>query len=107
MDRPTPAPMFDDNPTKLDLLGFGGVVDAVVNVLDAGGLDPVTIGIQSSWGGGKSTLLRLLKERLKDQNHLLVVTVDPWEFEDSQDVRGTLIALASPFHVEGWRVACR
>lgn len=93
MDEPTPAPMFDDNPTTLDLLGFGGVVDAVVNVLDAGGLDPVTIGIQSGWGGGKSTLLRLVEERLKGQERLLVVTVDPWEFEDSQDVRGTLIAL--------------
>lgn len=93
MDLPAPAPMFDDNPTTLDLLGFGGVVDAVVNVLESGGLDPVTIGIQSGWGGGKSTLLRLLEERLKGQERLLVVTVDPWEFEDSQDVRGTLIAL--------------
>ncbi len=85
--------MFDDNPTTLDLLGFGGVVDAVVRVLDSGGLDPVTIGIQSGWGGGKSTLLKLIEERLKDKERLLVVKVDPWEFEDSQDVRGTLIAL--------------
>jgi hypothetical protein len=85
--------MFDDNPTTLDLLGFGGVVDAVVRVLDSGGLDPVTIGIQSGWGGGKSTLLKLTEERLKDEKPLLVVKIDPWEFEDSQDVRGTLIAL--------------
>jgi hypothetical protein len=93
VDSSVPAPMFDDNPTTVDLLGFGGVVDAVVRVLDAGGLDPVTIGIQSGWGGGKSTLLRLVEERLKGKERLLVVTVDPWEFEDSQDVRGTLIAL--------------
>jgi len=93
MDQDQPAPLFDDNPTTLDLLGFGGVVDAVVRVLDAGGLDPLTIGIQSGWGGGKSTLLKLIEERLKDQERLLVVKVDPWEFEDSQDVRGTLIAL--------------
>ena len=93
MDQVSPAPMFDDNPTTLDLLGFGGVVDAVVRVLDSGGLDPVTIGIQSGWGGGKSTLLKLTEERLKDEKRLLVVKVDPWEFEDSQDVRGTLIAL--------------
>jgi len=93
MDQVLQAPMFDDNPTTLDLLGFGGVVDAVVRVLDSGGLDPVTIGIQSGWGGGKSTLLKLIEERLKDKERLLVVKVDPWEFEDSQDVRGTLIAL--------------
>lgn len=93
MDHQPQVPLFDDNPTTLDLLGFGGVVDAVVRVLGSGGLDPVTIGIQSGWGGGKSTLLKLVEERLKDQERLLVVKVDPWEFEDSQDVRGTLIAL--------------
>ncbi len=87
------APLFDDNPTIHDLLGFGGVVDAVARILDSGGLDPVTVGIQSGWGGGKSTLLMLIGERLKDYGHLLVVKVDPWEFEDSDDVRGTLIAL--------------
>jgi hypothetical protein len=86
-------PLFDDNPTSLDLLGFGGVVDAVVRVLSSGGLDPVTIGVQSGWGGGKSTLLRLIEDRLKDDARLLVVKVDPWEFDDNQDVRGTLIAL--------------
>lgn len=91
-DRPQ-LPLFDDNPTSLDLLGFGGVVDAVVRVLNAGGLDPVTIGVQSGWGGGKSTLLRLVEDRLKDAGNLLVVKVDPWEFDDNQDVRGTLIAL--------------
>ena len=91
-DQPQ-LPLFDDNPTSLDLLGFGGVVAAVVRVLNSGGLDPVTIGVQSSWGGGKSTLLRLIEDRLKDEAHLLVVKVDPWEFDDNQDVRGTLIAL--------------
>lgn len=93
MDHRPQVPLFDDNPTTLDLLGFGGVVDAVVRVLEAGGLDPVTIGVQSGWGGGKSTLLKLIEERLRDDHGLLVVQVDPWEFEDSQDVRGTLIAL--------------
>lgn len=93
MDHQPQVPLFDDNPTTLDLLGFGGVVNAVVRVLDAGELDPVTIGIQSGWGGGKSTLLKLIEERLKDDQRFLVVQVDPWEFEDSQDVRGTLIAL--------------
>jgi hypothetical protein len=91
-DQPQ-LPLFDDNPTSLDLLGFGGVVDAVVRVLSSGGLDPVTIGVQSGWGGGKSTLLRLIEDRLKDDERLLVVKVDPWEFDDNQDVRGTLIAL--------------
>lgn len=89
----TRAPLFDDNPAITDLLGFGAVADAVVRVLTSGGLDPVTVGVQSGWGGGKSTLLNLVAERLEPVKHVLVVRVDPWEFETSQDVRGTLIAL--------------
>lgn len=87
------APLFDDNPAIEDLLGFSGVADAVVRVLTAGGLDPVTVGVQGAWGGGKSTLLNLVAQKLEAVPDVLVVTVDPWEFQDSQDVRGTLIAL--------------
>lgn len=88
-----PAPLFDDNPATDDLLGFTSVAEAVVRVLTAGGLDPVTVGVQGAWGGGKSTVLNLVAQRLESVGHVLVVRVDPWEFDDSQDVRGTLIAL--------------
>lgn len=87
------APLFDDNPAEEDLLGFAGVADAIVRVLTAGGLDPVTVGVQGAWGGGKSTVLNLVAKQLKGSAQVLVVRVDPWEFEDSEDVRGTLIAL--------------
>ena len=87
------APLFDDNPAVQDLLGFAGVADAVVRVLTAGGLDPVTVGVQGVWGGGKSTVLNLVAEQLKSIRRVLVVRVDPWEFDESQDVRGTIIAL--------------
>jgi hypothetical protein len=91
---PHQAPLFNDNPAFTDLLGFGGVADAVVRVLVSDGLDPVTVGVQSGWGGGKSTLLNLVEKRLATEHpQVLVVRVDPWEFEDSQDVRGTLISL--------------
>lgn len=44
-------------------------------------------------GGGKSTVLNLVAQRLDSVGHVIVVRVDPWGFDDSQDVRGTLIAL--------------
>lgn len=87
------SPLFDDNPAVRDLLGFDSVAEAVVRVLTAGGLDPVTVGVQGAWGGGKSTVLNLIAQQLESVPHVLVVRVDPWEFDDSQDVRGTLIAL--------------
>lgn len=55
--------LWNDNPATLDLLGFFSVAEAVVTALSADDLDPVTIAIQSPWGGGKSTALELIGQR--------------------------------------------
>lgn len=86
------TPLFDDNPAFLDLLGFDAVAEAVAGVVTTGGLDPVTVGIHSAWGGGKSTALNLLADRLSSDGRVVVVRIDPWEFENVDDLRGTLIA---------------
>jgi predicted KAP-like P-loop ATPase len=86
------APLFDDNPAMLDLLGFDAVAEVVAEVVTAGGLDPVTVGIHSAWGGGKSTALNLIADRFGSDDHVVVVRIDPWEFENAEDLRGTLIA---------------
>ncbi|WP_162254245.1 P-loop NTPase fold protein [Nocardioides sp. Root151] len=83
--------LWDDNPTVTDLLGIDTVVDAVAAALLARDLDPVTVALQSPWGGGKSSALDMLAERFEANDRVLVVRVDPWEFEDSDDVRATLI----------------
>jgi len=86
------VPLFDDNPAEEDLLGFDTVADVVTRVVTSGGLDPVTVGIHSAWGGGKSTALNLIDARLAKVGHVVVVRIDPWEFENTEDLRGTLIA---------------
>lgn len=84
--------LWDDNPTVTDLLGIDTVVEAVAAALLARDLDPVTVALQSPWGGGKSSALDMLAERFETNERVLVVRVDPWEFEDSDDVRATLIS---------------
>lgn len=84
--------LWDDNPTVTDLLGIDTVVEAVAAALLARDLDPVTVALQSPWGGGKSSALDMLAERFEANERVLVVRVDPWEFEDSDDVRATLIS---------------
>ncbi|MCD0450473.1 KAP family NTPase [Actinocorallia sp. API 0066] len=86
------VPLFDDNPSVDDLLGFDTVAEVVARVVSAGGLDPVTVGIHSAWGGGKSTALNLVANRLGRIGSVVVVRIDPWEFENAEDLRGTLIA---------------
>lgn len=83
--------LWDDNPTTVDLLGFTSIVDTVVAALQSPSLDPVTIGVNAPWGGGKSTVLGLLHEALGREPGYRVIRLDPWEFDDQFDVRGAVI----------------
>ncbi len=86
------TPLWNDNPSETDLLGFDAVVAPVVDAIAADHLDPLTVGIHARWGGGKSTVLRLLCTELEDQTKVVVVETSPWEYDDHDDVKGTLIA---------------
>jgi hypothetical protein len=92
-DNPLALRLWDDNPTDLDMLGFDAVVETVVAAVCSADFDPVTVAIQSSWGGGKSTALRLIDSRLKDVEKIVVVRCDPWEYDDlpKAEVRALVI----------------
>ncbi|XMN10854.1 P-loop NTPase fold protein [Streptomyces griseobrunneus] len=83
--------LWDDNPTTVDLLGLTTIVDTVVAALQPPSPDPVTIGVNAPWGGGKSTVLGLLHEALEREPGFRVIRLDPWEFDDQFDVRGAVI----------------
>jgi hypothetical protein len=85
--------LWDDNPTDLDMLGFDAVVETVVAAVCSTDLDPVTVALQSSWGGGKSTALKLIEARLQDAEKVAVVRCDPWEYDDlpNAEVRALVI----------------
>lgn len=63
MPEPGRRRLCVDNPTGDDLLGFGPVVESVVAAVSPSDLDPVTVALQSSWGGGKSSALKLIETR--------------------------------------------
>jgi hypothetical protein len=89
---PTIGYLFDDNPAEQDLIGLESVAKTIADVLRDGRPDPLTIGVNSPWGGGKSTTLHLIEKNLADEESIVVVLIDPWEFVDSGDPRGTLIS---------------
>lgn len=91
--KPSSLRLWNNNPTATDLLGFDAVVSPILEALATPDLDPLTIGIHSPWGGGKSTVLRLLDDRLLEEgDSYLVISVDTWTFDDHLDVRGTLMS---------------
>src|SRR4051812_11461910 len=86
------SPLWDDNPSEVDLLGFDALVAPIVDAVRSKDLDPLTIGIHARWGGGKSTILNLIAAELGGDGSVLVIRTSPWEYDDHDDVKGTLIA---------------
>lgn len=84
-------PLRDDNPSSVDLLGFEDVVDIVEEIVRRRDLDPVTIGVNAPWGGGKTTVLHLLKARLDERDDTLCLLVSPWEYDNKTDPTTALI----------------
>ena len=81
----------DDNPSHVDLLGFDDIVAAVESTITREELQPITVGINAPWGGGKTTVLQLLKDKLETNSNVVVVYVSPWEYDRSTDAKATLI----------------
>lgn len=84
-------PLRDDNPSAVDLLGFEDVVNLVETIVVRKDLDPVTIGVNAPWGGGKTTVLQLLHERLNKRDDILCIFVSPWEYDNKTDPTTALI----------------
>lgn len=84
--------LWDDNPTSLDLLGFDAVVDPIVAAAREHNIHPLTLSVQSPWGGGKSTVLKLIEAEFKDDETCFVVATNPWAYDDQDDVKGTPIS---------------
>jgi KAP family P-loop domain len=84
-------PLRDDNPSEVDLLGFEDVVHVVEAIVTRADLDPVTVGVNAPWGGGKTTVLQLLKRRLDAHDDIFCLLVSPWEYDNKTDPTTALI----------------
>jgi hypothetical protein len=87
-----PTPLWSDNPSAIDLLGFADIAAPALEALGRERLDPVTVGVVGWWGSGKSTILGLIESELRLQKDVLVVTTRPWEYDPVTDPKATLIA---------------
>jgi predicted KAP-like P-loop ATPase len=87
--------MWHDNDTAVDLLGFEYLVDELEILLTEKRLLPVTIGVNGDWGSGKTSLMRIARERLEsgeNTGRFICVSFSPWRFEDYHDVKAALMA---------------
>lgn len=96
--------MWPDNETTDDLIGFQVHADLIRAVVTNTAMLPITIGIFGDWGGGKTSIMKML-ERDLDPEHwptdasehkkcksIAVVYVNTWLFEGYDDAKTAIIS---------------
>jgi predicted KAP-like P-loop ATPase len=90
--------MWHDNETSVDYLNFGVVADACASLLQKTNGAPISIGVSGGWGAGKSSLVKMIAARLAtvsvpEKNTYVVVTFNPWLYQDFEGARSALLQL--------------
>lgn len=83
--------MWHDNETSVDLLGFDYLSDALVEVVTDERLLPVTVGVFGDWGSGKSSLMRVTRDKLNGRGDIIAIDFSAWQFESYEDVKAALM----------------
>ena len=78
--------VLSDNCSAEDLLDdktHQRIADNVYEIISANPEEGLTIGLEGEWGSGKSTVVKLLQEKLKENktNKTFVFYIDAWEHE--------------------------
>lgn len=95
--------MWHDNETAIDYLNFGVVADACASMLKRANGAPISIGVSGGWGAGKSSLIKMVAARLhtlsesdgseKPDNTFVVLTFNPWLYQDFESARSALLQI--------------
>lgn len=83
--------MWADNETDEDLLGFSLHADLIGEIVTTPEMLPVTIGLFSDWGGGKSSVLKILQRNFTNRKETAVVYFNSWIFEGYEDAKAAIL----------------
>ncbi len=83
--------MWSDKETTEDLLGYTVHASLLKGVVTNAKNLPITIGLYGDWGLGKTSILKILEQKLKKESDTVVVYFDGWSFESFDDAKMALI----------------
>jgi predicted KAP-like P-loop ATPase len=80
--------VWQDNETEIDLLGFDVHANLIRSVITDPSVLPVTVGVFGDWGGGKSSIMKMLQKELSDEKaypDVVCLYFNGWTFEGYED----------------------
>lgn len=86
--------MWSDNETTTDLIGFRVHAELIRTVVTDPNLLPVVLGVFGDWGGGKSSIMKMLEQDLNsDENgETACLYFNGWMFEGYEDAKTALLS---------------
>ena len=95
MSQLSPIHVWQDNETEIDLLGFDVHADLIRSVVTDPTILPVTVGVFGDWGGGKSSIMKMLQKQLSDETaypNVVCLYFNGWTFEGYEDAKSALLS---------------
>ncbi|MCI5121525.1 MAG: NTPase KAP, partial [Candidatus Electrothrix sp. AUS4] len=86
--------MWNDVETTQDLLNFKVVADTAAQMIKEGSGEPISIGVSGSWGVGKSSLVKMIGESLKNLDegkNYIFMDFNAWLYQGYDDARMALL----------------
>ena len=83
--------MWTDNETDEDLLGFSIHANLIREIITDPEILPVTIGLFGDWGGGKSSILKILQRNFSEHPDFAVIYFNSWVFEGYEDAKAAIL----------------
>jgi hypothetical protein len=95
--------MWNDNETTQDLLGFQVHADLICSLVTDPKLLPLTVGIFGDWGGGKTSIMKMVETELNPESHpnqeekakyerVACLYFNGWLFEGYDDAKSAILS---------------
>jgi len=94
--------MWHDIETTEDFLNFSVIAQTAANFIKESGERPISIGISGSWGVGKTSLVKMIRQEIEnfgDQNYCFI-DFNAWLYQGYDDARMALLQTVADFLLE-------
>jgi formylglycine-generating enzyme required for sulfatase activity len=75
--------IVNDQVTEIDALDFTPYVDTLADIIQTGNT-PLTIGVFGTWGSGKTSLMRMVKNKIPDD--FTIAWFDAWKYDKEESL---------------------